>query len=187
MGMLKNTAGKGKYMNEDAPEKVIAYILRQGKHASRRDDLLAWGTKGCFEWDDAAQIAEEFYLVQKEMYSRKGKFGRRLNHEIYALNLEECAAVKRKHVDVDDMARRMADQIFKEGYQTVYAVHDEGNGRLAIHFAINTVNYRTGKKRREWKRETQEHNKQFDEIVRRECRRCGKKNSSQRKLRREFE
>lgn len=40
--MLINKAGKGRYLNPDAPEKLIKYVIRM----DRKDDLVAWSGLG---------------------------------------------------------------------------------------------------------------------------------------------
>lgn len=39
-GQLFNKAGKGNYMNTDAPEKLIKYVTRT--NGRPEDDLIAW-------------------------------------------------------------------------------------------------------------------------------------------------
>ena len=65
------------------------------------------------------------------------------------------------------LARTMAAIYYNEGYQVAYAVH-KGDGCLKgphIHFAVNTVNYNTGAKRHDYKREIEIKGKKMDRIV----------------------
>ena len=62
----------------------------------------------------------------------------------------------------------------------VYAVHgkeeEEGRLNLHIHFAVNTVDYRTGKKRRENKTDTQMRSDRMNRIVQENIRKASNRN-----------
>ncbi len=107
------------------------------------------------------------YFVQK-IHTRSGNFGRYIDHEIYSFSSEEEIFLNENNIDIDKVAREMAYDFYEEDKcQVVYAVHAPSNEdkHLHIHFAVNTVNYCTGKKRRENKRQTKEQEKRFQNIV----------------------
>lgn len=165
-GHLINRAGKKRYSRRQDSENVIRYILRRRKNEERADELVAWGAFGIPEQGDMGAIMESYDLVQRA-YSRKGKFGRRIDHEIYELSQDEVRSMERYGISKDKAAREMARNIYEEGYQVVYAVHTKGDdsNRLHIHFAVNTVNYSTGRKRQENKKKTAERERAFQDIV----------------------
>ena len=47
---------------------------------------------------------------------------------------------------VNQMALEMCMEYYNEGFQVVYGVHWEEIKKLHIHFAVNAVNFITGKK-----------------------------------------
>lgn len=167
-GRLINKAGKRRYFNEEVIENMIRYALREQKRKRKKGDLILWGAIGTPEWGGIQPIIESFKEVQK-MHTRKGDFGRYIDHEIYAFTDEAVNAIDESNTDLEHMARQMADDFFQDGTQVVYAVHEkeakEGGLNLHIHFAVNTVNYRTGKKRRENKTDTQKRSDRMSRIV----------------------
>ena len=71
--------------------------------------------------------------------------------------------------DVDKIAREMAQDFYdKDRCQIVYGIHkpSEKDAHLHIHFALNTVNFDNGNKRRENRRQTKEREERFQEITR---------------------
>ena len=168
-GLLMNYAGRNKYRNQDAPEKVIRYITRT--NGSAKDDLVVWGGLGIMEHLDPGEIARQFYLVQK-MNTRGGKQGRLVDHEVYSLSEGEERLVQRNNADIDEIARDMARDFYgKDHCQVVYGVHkpDQGNTHMHIHFAINTVDFARGRKRRENRHQTKEREARFREILKEGC------------------
>ena len=167
-GKLINKAGKGNYCNPDAPEKLIRYATRTNGMPS--GDLVSWGGVGVAEFMGVEGVIRQFYAVQG-MHRRKGGFGRYADHEIYSFSREEERCILEGGLDIDRIARRMAGDFYGEDCcQAVYAVHrpDKTGKHMHIHFIVNTVNYRTGGKRRENKSQTRERQGRFQEIVREE-------------------
>lgn len=164
-GMLINKAGKGRYLNPDAPEKLIKYVTRMdGKH---KGGLVAWGGLGITEYQDIDAIIGQFYLVQKT-HTRGGNFGRYADHEIYSFSQEEEYAIHKNRVDIDKVAREMAYDFYRNDHcQVVYGVHapDKKGKHTHIHFVVNTVNFQTGGKRRESMRQTKKRGLRFQKIV----------------------
>lgn len=163
-GSLFNKAGNGRYMNSDAPEKLIRYITRTGM---RKDDLIAWGGTGIAEFMDMDFITGQFALV-RNLHSRSGNFGRYVDHEVYSFSVEEQEIIYEQKADVDRMARKMAYDFYERDHcQAVYAVHAPSKEKqhMHIHFAVNTVSFKTGNKRRENRIQTKEREKRFREIV----------------------
>lgn len=174
-GILVNCAGHNRYANPEAPERVVKYITR--KNGMPAKDLLAWGGIGVAEYLGVDMIVNQICDVQK-LHKRKGNFGRYIDHEVYSLSSEEEMSVCENCLDIDRIARKMAYDFYEsDNCQVVYGVHrpDKEEKHLHIHFAINTVNYKTGKKRRENKRQTKEREKRFQKIIQDETCSCNKK------------
>lgn len=160
-----NLAGKGRYLNADAPEFVIKYITRT--NGLPKDDLVVWGGIGVAEYLGTETVIEQIYHVQK-MRKRRGNFGRYIDHEIYSLSTEEEATIRENNIDIDKIARKMAYDFYDNDHcQVVYGVHrtDKEEKHMHIHFPINTVDYVTTNKRRENKRQTEERGKRLQKIV----------------------
>lgn len=168
-GLLLNNAGKGRYLNEDSIMYVIKYDLREGKHKENLSQLISWGALGAPEWNGAEGVIDAFKTVQI-LHTRKGAHGRYIDQELYDFSEEELEAIQESGADVDAIARKMAREFFEEGVQVLYAVHsrDEHNRDIHVHFAVNTVSYRTGKKRRENKTDTRNRSWKMNEIVKEE-------------------
>lgn len=169
-GRFINKAGKGNYTNPEAVENVIRYITRTNGKAQA--DLVTWGGLGITEFAGMEAVVGQFYAVQ-DTYKRNGDFGRYIDHEIFSLSAEAEREVLDKCADLDGMARKMARDIYENDHcQVVYGIHrpDGNNAHTHIHFGINTVSYRTGRKRRENKRQTKEREERFQKIVEKEIR-----------------
>lgn len=164
-GKLLNKAGHDRYANPDAPKKVLEYISRT--NGMPTDDLVAWGGLGVWEFLGVDIVIDQFYVAQKK-HTRKGDFGRYVDHEIFSFSTEAENAINESKLDVDEIARKMAYDIYDyDNCQVAYAVHhrSEIDKYLHIHFVINTVNYITGNKRRENINQTKEREKRFNKIV----------------------
>ena len=164
-GELLNKSGKGRYTNYDAPEKLIRYVTRtNGKNNA---DLIAWGGLGVTEFLGIEKIIDQFYSVQI-IHNRKGNFGRYVDHDVYSFSIEEENFINANKLDVDKIARKMAYDFYeRDKCQVVYGIHrsSKTDKHMHIHFAINTVNYITGKKRRENTRQTRERETLFQQII----------------------
>lgn len=169
-GVLCTKVGHGNYMGPKSIEYVIRYIYREnGKPAS---DLIAKGGLGVTEFSGTGAIIKQFQLVQKK-HTRNGKFGRYIDHEFFSIPHEVEDLIYEYNLDIDAIARKMAYDIYeRDQCQVVYGVHRPSgpNEFLHIHFAINTVSYVTGNKRRENKRQLREREVRFQKIVEEEIR-----------------
>ncbi len=163
-GIYLNKDKRGAYCNPNAPEKLIKYVTRAGRE--RKQELVSWGGAGVLEYS-VESVIDQFYFAQKA-HTRRGNFGRYMSHTLFAFSPEGEYAVDKNDMDVDEIARQMARDIFEQDHcQVVYGVHkpDKTEPHLHIHFAINTVNYRTGGKRHENKTQTAERNERFNKII----------------------
>ena len=169
---LINCAGKGHYTNLDAPEKLLRYANRTNGQSNY--DLITWGGLGILEFLDMITNIDLFEHVQRKR-SRKGNFGRYMDHEIYSFSDESEASIKKYNVDVDKLARKMAYDFYNtDNCQVIYAVHkpSEKDTHMHIHFVINTVNFVNCNKRRENMRQTKEREARFREMTERAIAQC---------------
>lgn len=170
LGKFINLTGKKRYLRENDIGNVIRYIIRQRSNEKDIKELVSWGGFGIPEWREAEGIIEAFKEVQK-LHTRNGKFGRYIDHEFYSFTDDEVVSIKESNADMDSIAREMASDFYQDGTQVVYALHEKEkeNGKVNLHvnFAVNTVDYRTGKKRRENMTDTGERSIRMNEIVER--------------------
>ncbi len=170
-GLFINRAGKGRYQKPGDIEQVIRYVLRERSDEGRRSELISWGAFGLPEWESAEGIIKAFSDVQS-CYRRKDRFGRRLDHEIYNFTPSEAETLRCKSpLALEKAARKMAGVIYSEGYCVIYGIHQEDEGGVHVHFVVNTVSWRTGRKRHENMERTRFHGQLFARIVRHEMRR----------------
>ena len=161
---LVNKGGKRKYRNPDAQENVIKYIVR---HDRPDNDLVTWGGIGIVESSDIPSVVDQFLFVQHR-YTRKGDFGRYVDHEVFSISRNDEQHIRDSHTDLDKLARKMAMDFYEKDHcQVVYGVHtpDEEEKCLHIHFGINTVRFDNTRKRRENKRQTKERSERFIQIM----------------------
>ena len=123
MPVLKIVNG---YDNIDAPEKLIDYILRKARFYG-----------GCAV--DVNHAAEQMHFV-KEAWNAVD--GRQVYHIIVSFSDKELYTI-----DIDD-AIGLAESICNylgEERQIIYGIHLDTDN-LHIHFAMNTVSYRDGRR-----------------------------------------
>ncbi len=162
--ILINKAGHSRYDKPDSVENLIRYISR--KNGKSQNDLLCCGAFGATDFTDINTTIKQFKCVQM-LHTRKGNFGRYIDHEIYSFSTDEEKAIIENNISVEKLAEKMALDFYKEGFQVYYGVHnkDHGNNSLHVHFAINTVNFQTGNKRREYKSATKDREQRLRRIV----------------------
>lgn len=71
-------------------------------------------------------------------------------------------------MDIERLAREMAYTFYETNHcQVLYGVHSpsEEDAHLHIHFAINTVSFETGNKRRENISQTNDRNSLFQKMI----------------------
>jgi len=165
VGKLINKAGKGRYQNQDALEKTIAYITRTRENENRQGELVCWGTLGAGKFKGVDGVIDDFKAVQST-YKRAGRFGRYADHEIYSFSEEGARVLTARNELIKETAKKMARTFYRDGYQVVYAAHekDEGDENLHIHFIVNTVSFVDSGKRKEYFGKTKEREETFHRI-----------------------
>ena len=163
--ILINKAGRNRYNKASDINRVIKYELRKNKNPKK--DLIAYGGVGVMECFGINNMINQFLAVC-QLHTRKGNFGRYIDHEIFSLSPEAEQFVLNNKLDVDAIAREMAYDIYEKDHcQVIYAVHyaSKETSVMHIHFAINTVNFVTGNKRRENIWQTKEREARFNKIM----------------------
>ena len=163
-GLLINETGKGHYLNQDSINNVIKYIARE--NGKPKDDLICCGAIGATDFTDTDTTIRQFECVQL-LHKRKGNFGRYIDHEVYSFSEEEEHMILQKNLPVDEIAQKMAQDFYSDGFQVYYGVHkqDDSEKHLHVHFAVNTVNFQTGKKRHENIGDTKRRQNRLRKIV----------------------
>lgn len=123
---------KGKYDNESAIFYVIRYVRNSKKNPH--------GISNIHE-DEIEKIAEEFLQIQKKYRNEKGK---RVRH-FYLSFPKNCNLSYKAYIHI---AFHIVD--YFKNYQIIFGLHEfDNDGRPCqkhIHFALNPINYKTGKR-----------------------------------------
>ena len=166
MGNLINISGK--YSNRDAVDKVIRYITRTRENEMRRDDLRGYGGAGVGSYAPPQVMIDRFKAVQN-CYGIGYRGGRRILHEVFSVTDREFTDMGRDIASVNRLASELCLEYYRMGFQVVYAVHWDMEKKLHIHFAVNAVSYRTGKKINTFRRENWYRENRFNNILRYCC------------------
>lgn len=163
-GRLINLAGEGNYLNQDSVNNVIKYIARE--NGKPKDDLICCGAIGATDFTDTDTTIRQFKCVQL-LHKRKGNFGRYIDHEVYSFSEEEENMILQNDIPVEGIAQKMAQDFYNDGFQVYYGVHkpDKTEAHIHVHFAVNTVNFRTGKKRHENMGDTKRRQDRLGQII----------------------
>ncbi len=164
-GTFLNFAKRGNYKTPDSVENVIRYITRTSWNP--KPGLICWDGIGILKDVGIASVIRQFELAQ-EMNERTNPNARYIDHEIFSFHPNGVELLVKGNVDLDSLAWELASDFYNmDDCQVVYAVHapDEAVDKLHIHFAINTFDRRTGKKRRENTRQTSERKARFQKII----------------------
>ena len=122
---------KGKYDKESAIFFVIRYVRNPHKNPH--------GISNIHE-DEIQKLAEEFLQIQKKYRNEKGK---RVRHFYLSFPKNNLSYKAYFHI-----AFQIVD--YFKNYQTVFGLHEFDNDgqpcHKHIHFALNPINYKTGKR-----------------------------------------
>lgn len=142
---------KGKYDKESAIFYVIHYVRDPEKNPH--------GISNIHE-DEIQKLAEEFLQIQKKYRNEKGK---RIRH----LYLSFPKNYNPSYKAYTHIAFRIVD--YFKNYQTVFGLHEFDNyGQPChkhIHFALNPINFKTGKRIKLNKKRLFELHKLIDSIL----------------------
>ncbi len=119
----------GEYKNPDACENVIRYVFRQ-KSSSPIGGNAVYPI-------ETENVIDQFQLI-KEGYHKMN--GRQVFH--FCLSYPDNSD-DRKILAYED-AKQVSQMIGRE-FQNVYGIHEDTD-HVHVHFAVNSVSYRNGKK-----------------------------------------
>ena len=129
----KDSWQKNLYCNENAVENVIGYIFDECKMPHK---IIGGIGVSC---DDKETAISQFKMVKEFYRNQKGK---KVIHFWVSFEKQEILSVE-EYLHIGYM---IAD-FFDENYQIIFALH-ENTDNDHLHFVVNTVSYKTGKKLR---------------------------------------
>lgn len=136
-----------KFQNKDAAENLIRYITRTREEEYRRDDLLLYGSSSGYTYHKPVDhIIQEFEYIQK-FYKAKGAL---MCHYVIQISPQNYARMNNDINTLGNFATECCRYLFQMGHQACFAIHYPQGGKLHIHLAINTVNFNTGYKIRQY-------------------------------------
>lgn len=150
MELLTINIDKLQFCNADAANNLIRYISRTRINEDRRHELLSFGFNYPYP-KPVEQIIHEFEYIQDYYHSD----GCLMCHYCLRFPLTVDPRFKNNIHRINAFAQDCCLFIFNMGHQCCYAVHtkDEDTDDIHIHLAINTVNFMTGKKLRQYYKE----------------------------------
>ena len=107
----------------------------------------------------------EWMSYVQNLYNINSRKGRRAYHEFYLISDEEFKMLGENIDSVHYIANECCRLYFSLGFQVAYAIHWENEKRLHIHFVVNTINFRDGRKWHSSMVDLQERQKIFDSIL----------------------
>ena len=130
---------EGYFKNKNATENLIRYVTRTRPGESRLNELMLYGVLGAADYAPIEVVINQFITVQY-LYPRE--VCRHMYHFVYC---PEDIELKFLYQNPSLAARIALDQasfFYNLGHQIVYAIHDDPEKRLHIHYAVNAVNFR---------------------------------------------
>lgn len=142
------------YKNKDSADNLIRYITRMRKNEDRAHELISYG----FPYGNAytkpiEHVIKEFEYLQK-IYSVTGSL---MCHYVLQFTRATYEKATKNLTLLDLYAQECCKYIFWLGHQVCYAIHISKEDRIHIHFAINTINFITGHKLRQYPTEVKKN------------------------------
>lgn len=144
------------YTNKNAVKFVIDDITRNRENEKYEYQLLGYGGLGVNQFLPVEDMIATFCYVQ-QAYDIDNRGGRRIYHEVFWFFPDELVMLDRNVELMWQFAYEISLEFFyKKGFQVVFAIHYDMQGKYHIHLAVNTVNYITGKKLQTFKKDIKE-------------------------------
>ena len=124
---------KDRYEKDKDIQELTQYIAGEGNN-KEKEEVFYIGSKGLDQEHDKA--AKQIIKMQRALKKNNG----RMYHMIISFNTNTKNLLKVKAV-----SKAAAKIIYEEGYLVYYGIHTSTDN-LHIHFAIDSVNYLSGKK-----------------------------------------
>lgn len=138
---------RGEYKSSESTANLIRYITRTRPNETRANELLLWGSYYGYSYHkNPEDIISEMKCIQK-FYKTKNSL---MCH--YTLSVSPLLFKKMNNdlFVLGDYAVKCCKYLFNLGHQCCFAIHSSARDKLHIHFAINIVNFHTGKKLRQY-------------------------------------
>ena len=129
------------YTNKYAVEALIRYVTRTRDYEDRYYELIYWNAFGVDTSRGIEVVINQFKKVQK--VCRSSTPMRKMYHFVYRFDDYERILVEADIGYAIQIASAIGRYFYDTGFQVVYAVHKCEKG-IHLHFAVNSVNYRTG-------------------------------------------
>lgn len=138
---------------------LIHYITRTGKQIARANELVSYGGHGVSVSGSIEGVIEEFNQVYSWYKPLRNGCNRHIFHEYVTLSKEYADLMS--EMDLDELGYQLSSHYWNRGFQVVYGVHrpDQETGHFHVHFAVNAVSRRTGKK---WRADGEENQYRCD-------------------------
>lgn len=138
------------YTNKDSIHHVIRYITRTRCNEDRVNELICYGSHhGYLYQKPVTELISEFEYVSNQ-YNAVGSL---ISHYIIQISSTLYAKMNNDPILLSEYATACCRYIFDLGHQTCFAIHYSKERKLHIHLVINTINYKTGKKLRQYHKE----------------------------------
>lgn len=132
----------GHYKNDDAVDNLIRYVTRTRPNEDRRSELIYAGAFGAADHGPIDNVIFQFLYVQEIM---RNQTNRKMYHFVYDLDSYEEAVFGNNLLLGIQAIRSQAYSFFVQGHQVVFAIHRKPEEGMHFHFAVNSVNYLTGR------------------------------------------
>lgn len=141
---------KLQYQNTDSTENLIRYITRTRPNEDRAHELLSYGSYHGYKYQKPVEeIISEFKSIQNQYLSQ----GTLMCHYIIRISLELFACMDNCMNTLSLYACDCCKYFYNMGHQACFAVHCSRTEGIHVHLAINTVNFKTGSKLRQYHKE----------------------------------
>lgn len=140
---LSPFARRGYFTNPFAIEELLHYVTRTRIDEARQRDLICYGVFGAASYANIDVIIQQFQYVQHVFQNARG---RKMYHFVYSFSPDEEEVIGKDYMLAYQIGQALAYYFWDQGFQILFAVHDEEEKRLHIHLAMNSVNFLTGKK-----------------------------------------
>ena len=139
------TTRKGNFSNPKAVEFLIRYITRTRENEEYRENLISYGMHGVANYGSIDDVILQFKRVQQTHGVDKSG-GRLMYHFVYAFSDLENVMLGKNYGLVYAIGWNQSNWFFEQGYQVVFAIHDDSERHIHIHYAINAFNFLNGYK-----------------------------------------
>ncbi len=146
-------------------DNLLRYITRTKVSGNKRKDVIKIGGRAVQLSHGIETAIRQFKQVQSVYDNGFDRYSRHCFHEIFAFNPELSRFLSDQLVT--EMAEEMSRFYWIKGFQVVYAVHkpDRENYNLHIHFAVNAISVKTGKKWHTDYNDTKYREREFQKMV----------------------